>query len=60
MTGTINSQNVIPTANNAYDLGSDANRQRNVYVANAMYLGSPADGKGIFFNSETGGFDFVC
>ena len=60
MTGTINSQNVIPTANNAYDLGSDANRQRNVYVANAVYLGSPADGKGIFFNSETGGFDFVC
>lgn len=60
MTGAINSQNIIPTANNTYDIGSDTNRNRNLYAANAMYLGNPADGKGIFFNSTTGGFDFVC
>ena len=60
MTGTINSRSVIPTANNAYDVGSDANRMRNLYAANAMYLGAPADGKGIFYNSQTGGFDFIC
>ena len=60
MTGTINSRSVIPTANNAYDVGSDANRMKNLYAANAMYLGVPADGKGIFYNSQTGGFDFVC
>lgn len=60
MTGTINSRSVIPTASNTYDIGSDSNRTRNVYVGTAMYLGASADGKGIFYNSQTGGFDFIC
>lgn len=60
MVGTINSQSVIPTANATYDVGSDTNRVRNLYAANALYLGNPADGKGIFYNAITGGFDFVC
>lgn len=60
MTGDINSQNIVPTANNIYDIGSDTNRVKNVYSANAFYLGTPADGKGIFFNATTGGFDFIC
>lgn len=60
MTGTINSRFVTPTANNTYDFGSDANRARNVYSATGYYLGVPADGKGIFYNAETGGFDFIC
>lgn len=60
MVGTINSQNIVPTANATYDLGSDTYRNRNLYASKAMYLGNPADGKGIFFNASTGGFDFIC
>ena len=60
MTGPINSQNLVPTANATYSQGSDTNRYQNVYASNGYFLGSPADGKGIFFNKETGGFDFIC
>ena len=60
MTGDISSKNVVPTANNTYNVGSDANRVKNVYSASAFYLGTPADGKGIFYNATTGGFDFIC
>lgn len=60
MVGPINSQNVVPTANATYSSGSDTNRYQNVYASNGYFLGSPADGKGIFFNASTGGFDFIC
>lgn len=60
MTGPINSQNLVPTANATYSQGSDTNRYQNVYASNGYFLGSPADGKGIFFNATTGGFDFIC
>lgn len=60
MTGDINSQNIVPTANNTYNIGSDSNRIKNLYSTNAVYLGTPADGKGMFYNATTGGFDFIC
>lgn len=60
MEGPINSQNILPIMSNTYDLGSDTHRYRDMYLTHALYLGNPADGKGIFYNSTTGGFDFIC
>ena len=60
MAGTVNSQDVVPKTNDTYSFGSDANRVKNVYATTGYFLGTPTDGKGIFFNAETGGFDFIC
>lgn len=32
LTGTLNTRNLIPTANNTYDLGSSGNKFRNLYI----------------------------
>ena len=36
MTGTINSQNVVPKANNTYDLGDASNLWRNLYIKGTL------------------------
>ena len=60
MAGTVSSQDVVPKTHDAYSFGSDTNRMKNVYATTGYFLGTPADGKGIFYNAETGGFDFIC
>jgi len=43
LTGTLNSQSAIPTASNAYDLGSSANPYRIVHVRTSIELGAASD-----------------
>jgi hypothetical protein len=40
MTGTLNSQSVIPTSPGTYNLGSTSNEFNNLYISNRLYFGS--------------------
>lgn len=60
MRGPITSQDIVPQSDDASHLGADTVRYKSSYLTTGVYLGNAGDGKGIFFNEETGGFDFIC
>jgi phage-related tail fiber protein len=56
MTGTITSQNITPSSNSTYNLGTSDNRYKEVNVSQKVNLGTSS----IFYNNVTGCLEILA